>query len=320
MIGKLLVVVAALVTLSACGGSDDAPVNPPVVQPPVSAPVPAAVVATHLEMTDQVFAIRDPDRVVAQDRESAGAPSYTRTRRDEIVCGGGVSCVFPAGAGGGRNILDGVSHPRSEARDASIGFHQRVLASATPVGRVGGVRAFRVDVQGPLAEVYGGWGDSSAWYAVWERDDRNAVDLTWSAAFGDLAGARPTALQGSAVWRGGMVGRTRDGAVELEGGSQLVYNFADNTVDLTLDDITTSNRAEDQGRVYGGDALFVWLDLPVAPDGTFGAPEGGNDRPGTDLHPVLGQVEGGFYGPQATEAAGVFDRDDVAGAFGARRE
>ena len=66
--------------------------------------------------------------------------------------------------------------------------------------------------------------------------------------------------------------------------------------------------------------MFAWEDLPVAANGTFGLSAASNNRAGTDLHPTLGQVEGAFYGPEAGEAAGVFERGGVAGAFGARRE
>ncbi|MDE0486491.1 MAG: transferrin-binding protein-like solute binding protein [Nitrospira sp.] len=55
-------------------------------------------------------------------------------------------------------------------------------------------------------------------------------------------------------------------------------------------------------------------------NGTFGLPTDGNNLAGTDVNHTLGQVEGAFYGPEAGEAAGVFERGGVAGAFGARRE
>ncbi len=316
---RFLLPAVTLALLSACGGGGGGGAAPSAV--PTPPPGPVAVIATHLEMTDQVFTFREPGRLVARDGESEGSPSYEHTRRDEVVCGEGVSCVFPAGEDGGRNILDGESHVRARERDASIGFHKSTLARANVLpDRIGGIRAFRVDVREPSAEVYGAWGEWSAFYAVWERDERGALDLTWSAAFGESTGVRPTAPEGSARWRGGMVARTRAGRVELEGSSLLVYDFADNSLDLALLGVAPTARATAGGRVYGGPGSFTWRDLPVSPDGTFGLLSGGNARVGTDLHPMLGQVEGAFYGPDAVEAAGVFERDGVVGAFGANRE
>ncbi len=324
-VNSFLVPMAALALLTACGGGGGGgpvvPGSPPRPEPPGMASSPRAVTATHLEMTDNVFVIREQGQMVAQDLEAQGTPVYTRTRRDEVVCAaGGTSCTFPAGQDGGRNAHDGIWHRRNIERDALIDFHKNVLMQNRQAGQVGGITAFRVDANNPSAEVYGGWGAWSTFYAVWERDSRDALDLTWSAAFGDLSNAQPTAAQGSATWRGGMVGRTRAGGVEVEGRSRLVYDFDDHSLDLTLEGIASSARAADQGQRYSGLSEFVWADLPVAADGTFGLSTSGNDRAGTDLHPTLGQVEGAFYGPEAGEAAGVFERDDVAGAFGARRE
>lgn len=326
-LNPFLVLVATGALLTACGGgggggSASPPVQVPPVQPsPPQVAGPHAVTATHLEMTDNVFTIHEPGRMVVRDLESEGTPVYARTRRDEVVCAGGTSCVFPAGQDGGRNAHDGVWHERSKERDASIRFHKNVLAQGSVrAGQLGGLPAFRVDLEENSAEVYGAWGEWSAFYAVWERDIYNTLDLTWSAAFGDLTNARPTAIQGSATWQGAMVGRTRTGGVELEGRSRLVYDFAGQSLDLTLEGIAPSDRATARGQGYGGPAGFAWEDLPVAANGTFGLPTGGNDRAGTDPHPTLGQVEGAFYGPAAREAAGVFERGGVAGAFGARRE
>ncbi len=325
IVKPFLTSVAMLVVLTACGGgggggSASPPVQAPPVQPsPPQAIEPHTVPATHLEMTDNVFTILDPGRVV-KDPEAQGTPAYARTRRDEVVCTGGTSCVVQAGQDEGRNAHDGVWHPRTKARDASIAFHQNILSQGSVrTGQVGGLPAFRVDVS-EQAEVYGGWGDWSTFYAVWERDSHNALDLTWSAAFGMLTDARPTAVQGSATWLGGMIGRTRAGGVEVTGRSKLVYDFDGHSLDLTLAGIAPSDRATARGQSYGGPAGFAWEDLPVAANGAFGLPTGGNDRAGTDPHPTLGQVEGAFYGPAAGEAAGVFERGGVAGAFGARRE
>lgn len=325
----LLLVASAALLLAACGGGGRA--LPPDREPPpgpveVSVPGLDAIPAARLDMTDNVFAIVEPGRVAARDPEAEGSPVYRRERRDEVVCAG-ASCVFPAGADGGRNAHDGVRHARTRERDASIAFHGNILARgrALPAaGAAGGIPAFRVDVGDPAAppsaEIRGGWGEWSAFYSAWERDALGALDLTWSAAFGAPHGARPTELQGGATWRGAMVGHTREGGVELQGRSRLDYDFAAGTLDLTLDGIAATARATARGQSYTGPGSFAWGELPVAAGGTFGLAGHGSARPGTDLHETLGQVDGAFYGPGAAEAAGVFERSGVTGAFGARRD
>ena len=132
---------------------------------------------------------------------------------------------------------------------------------------------------------------------------------------------KPTAAQGSATWRGAMVGHTREDGIEVAGDSLLQYDFSDDTLDLTLSEIGASLRsAVRRGESYAGPESFTWSDLVQNDDGSFYIRGHGNDRAGTSLHPELGYVDGDFYGPAAEEFAGVFERDGVVGAFGGRRD
>ena len=51
-----------------------------------------------------------------------------------------------------------------------------------------------------------------------------------------------------------------------------------------------------------------FVDVPAGRRGTFGSGLAGN------------RVQGGFYGPDHVESAGVFEQSDIVGAFGAKRQ
>ena len=52
----------------------------------------------------------------------------------------------------------------------------------------------------------------------------------------------------------------------------------------------------------------IFSNLAVGPDGTFARGQSG------------GRIQGGFYGPDHAEAAGIFEQQDIVGAFGAHRQ
>ena len=172
------------------------------------------------------------------------------------------------------------------------------------------------DADGNAFLVLGGRGEYSAFYtSVYHH---RFGDRTWAGAFGYLYRDHPNADQGSATWRGAMIGATRALGTEVEGRSLLEYDFSNDTLDLTLDQIAASPYDE-SGFTYEGPSNFVWQGLPANADGSFYIPGYGNDKPGTPLHPTLGYVDGDFYGPDAAEFGGVFERDGVVGAFGGAR-
>lgn len=138
----------------------------------------------------------------------------------------------------------------------------------------------------------------------------------FSSAFGERhSGGRPSA---TATWRGAMVGQSRGSignGAQLAGEAVLTYSVSDNTIDVAFAQVS----AYDDSVTYSGPRSFTWNDLIVNSDGTFHIPGYTNDRSGTRLHPTLGYIEGDFYGPNAEETAGVFERDSVQGAWMAIR-
>ena len=164
-------------------------------------------------------------------------------------------------------------------------------------------------------------GEFSAAHMLTERFllDEGLQATAFGAAFGERHSGRPNGSSGSASWRGQMVGVATDSGSLLAGKSALTYSFADNTVDVEISGI----RAIDDRFAYAGSSSLAWSGLSVNSDGSFYIPGYNNDRSVADLdsalHPTLGYIDGDFYGPDAEEAAGIFTRDNVTGAWVARK-
>ncbi|MCY3598066.1 MAG: thermonuclease family protein [Rhodospirillales bacterium] len=144
-------------------------------------------------------------------------------------------------------------------------------------------------LRGDFANVHGQWMDDSVFVIV---DDSVAV------SFGGSPGTTPTA-PGGAVWRGALVGvdtRTQD---RIEGDAVIdIDDFARPDVDIAftgLEDTHGRSRAD-----------LRWDDIPVV-KGTF------------RMQDADGTIEGRFYGSGHREIGGIFDRDQLTGAFGASR-
>ena len=153
-----------------------------------------------------------------------------------------------------------------------------------------------------------------------ERESPRYQVVGYSDALGERHAGRPSDPDGgSATWRGQMVGGAMDNGSPLAGKSTLTHSFADNTVDVEISEI----RAIDDNFAYAGSSEFEWRGLSVNSDGSFYIPGYNNDRSdltmSSALHPTLGYIDGDFFGPNAEEAAGIFTRDNVNGAFVAKK-
>ena len=162
---------------------------------------------------------------------------------------------------------------------------------------------------------------SAALISLWTVDYPGTTPrdrlISYGVAFGERHG-RPSGASGSATWRGGMVGAAMDSASPLAGESALTYSFGDNTVDVRISGIRAVGDAS-----YTGGTSLTWSGLAVNSDGSFYIPGYNNDRSdltlSSALHPTLGYIDGDFYGPNAEEAAGIFTRGNVNGAFLAKK-
>ena len=104
-----------------------------------------------------------------------------------------------------------------------------------------------------------------------------------------------------------MVGTPRDGALRgnvLQGDAVLTYTLSGTggALDAAFTDIKNLDR-----NAAHATPTMRFDDVPVADDGTYRAGLTGN------------RIQGGFYGPNHAEAAGVVEQGGIVGAFGAKR-
>ena len=123
-------------------------------------------------------------------------------------------------------------------------------------------------------------------------------------SIGQASDTNPVA--GNATWEGvmvgGRIGETSEIGDPVRGDATLTYDFGSAHMDVAFTSIR-SIRDVDVPAVYPN---MTWQNLPVR-DGRFG---GGFDDP---------TIEGRFYGPNHEEVGGIFQRNRIVGAFGAKR-
>ena len=113
----------------------------------------------------------------------------------------------------------------------------------------------------------------------------------------------------SATWNGMMVGAITSGADNndiVQGDAMIgIDNFSSENVDVVFSEIinlNTGNMVED--------GTMTWTGLTLT-SGAF------DDK---DENAPNGFIKGRFYGATHGKVGGVFERDDIVGAFGATRQ
>ena len=153
---------------------------------------------------------------------------------------------------------------------------------------------------------YGGWLQHSVFVAESAEVIRNPLLTGVSAAYGYSAGnaTGSNPVSGSASWNGVMVGMdtsdTQARGNPVQGHADIDLDLASEEVDVAFTSIVDLVTGDSHG-------AMVWTDLALI-DGGFGTGSTGNS------------ITGRFYGPDHEEAGGVFERNQIVGAFGAARE
>ena len=295
---KHILVVPALILLSACGGGDGgAPADVPVEdvqdltnsQPPLETAADqsaraAAIIsrADSLIMSTSYMETTDPDYPQIQFRADCS----------------GTRCTIHEPQSGFTDTvsIDDMGFLPSTSRSV-LGKNGITLVehNASNVGAYDTARAYGSWMQHSAFQVQEGRavGDE---ITLWVRDGQVA---------GDLTGHSPDI---SATWRGVMVGTPATGADRgdfLQGDAFLSYDF--NTSGYAEVDAEFTNiKNIDRNRGHSV-ASIRFDDVPAYTDGTFEAGLTGN------------RIQGGFYGPGHAETAGIFEQQDVVGSFGAKR-
>ena len=160
--------------------------------------------------------------------------------------------------------------------------------------------------------VYGGWLTYSA-FEVGVIASPSIASSEVSAAitisYGNRAGTNPSESTGmTATWTGAMAGMDMSAANRenfIHGEAMATVDFVNSDMDLTFSNLVDLNDADRNSALNGMD--WTWENLSLT-DGAF---QSGSD---TD------QVEGQFYGPNHEEVGGTFERNQVLGAFVAKRQ
>ena len=174
------------------------------------------------------------------------------------------------------------------------------LAQLSAAGRYGDTNGL-YEYQG-----YGGWLEHSA-FTVQFHKTTNAGDaefpilsdselsLLIAHSFGKASAKNPTA---TATWTGVMVGATKSEGHVIHGDATIEFIIdIPNALDITFDNIKNFNTNADAATT-----TMTWSSVRLE-DGVFAD---ANDT-----------IRGNFYGDSLEEVGGIFDRDNIIGAFGA---
>ena len=162
-----------------------------------------------------------------------------------------------------------------------------------------------LEYAGANLRAYSAWLEHSAFGVIREGGTTNGVGWTlrYGVAGGDLTtGSRPSV---GAAWTGVMVGTPATGAERgdyLQGDASLTVTAANQLY------IDFSNIVNLHTGAAHSVTTATFDEVPVAADGTFAKGTAGN------------RVQGGLYGPDHAEATGVFEQNDIVGAFGAKKQ
>ena len=142
-----------------------------------------------------------------------------------------------------------------------------------------------------------------------QSGEEGTVDVWYGMTVGDLSETPPT---GSATWLGIMVGTpvTGDARGErLVGDAALTYDFPSegDGSGPSLDVAFGGIKNIDRGTAHTVETVS-FENVEVSAEGTFGTGFVGS------------RIQGAFYGPDHAETAGIFEQQDIVGAFGAHRQ
>lgn len=124
-----------------------------------------------------------------------------------------------------------------------------------------------------------------------------------SFTVGDLTDSRPL---GNATWQGLMVGMPTTGDDSgdlLQGDATLTYSLDNQSLDAEFTNIQNIDKLAAHSV-----STVRFTGVPVDAEGEFEAGSVGN------------RVQGGFYGPDHAETAGIFEKSNIVGSFGAKKQ
>lgn len=256
-----------------------------------------------------------------RERTGSTAPLETaaeqRERSGEIILRADLMMMSPihGEAVSGRptfRVLADCSSEACEFGEPTVGFSDYFtigdltnnLNAATFALAKHGITLFKINegASDGSFESYGSWMDHSG-FSVNAFTSHEFVSFRHGMAGGDLTGTRPAS---TATWTGLMVGTPATGSRRnnlLQGDAALTYDFS-GSLDASFTNIKDITRNRDHSV-----QTIRFENVPVSTRGTFFHARSDNSR-----------IEGAFFGPGHAEATGVFEKSNIVGAFGAKRQ
>lgn len=294
---RLGIILFSLATVSsACGGGGGGGVGSGTIPQLIPNPI------TYTNMVAEVSAIRGASDTLLMTDVFVTRPGLPRVERIQTFCGFRLCQAFDSGY----KLVDIslLDFPLSDR----VGTHRFYTS-------IDGVNI--VDIRGSDEEAgivtnfntLGGWLDYSAFAVdvnsvvsgVSDGVDLRGTGFAAAYSLGDATGTTPAF--GDATWTGTMVGGdtslTANRGNRIIGDATLRFDLPQNTIDVSF----TNIRDIDAGRPHGH---ITWQNIPVT-SGSFSTGFIGNS------------IDGRFYGRNHEEVGGVFERNQIAGAFGAKR-
>ena len=292
---------AAILSLAACGGSGNLDSQPAPTLDDIrkltglSAPVETA--EAQQERNLDIFARADSLVLSTMHGETGDAevPAFRLLTR----CSG-TQCAVTEPLSGTVDTIELVNTPLRQGTPTAIGSKHGITLWWESSNNTGA----------DLASL-GAWLEHSSFAVLNESQtgEEGPLDVWYGIALGELAGTPPT---GSATWLGIMAGTPIAGDARgerLVGDAVLTYDFPSrgDGSGPSLDVAFGGIKNIDRGTAHGIEAV-IFSNIAVGPDGTFATGQSGT------------RIQGGFYGPDHAEAAGIFEQSDIVGAFGATRQ
>ena len=309
-----LIAIAAMLVLSGCGAGNQE--NMASMEFDTARTAEQVKLGTLARVESATTTLASDQHVFRFD----GASSLTFTKCEGAVCG-----VSPAPEGLEAALERALDDPESDF--GSKHFAERLKDSLTLKPQTETVRSIplvegfgqRTDERAFSARFYGGWLDEGAFFVnrttLTIRDEQGRPigpgDVFDSSALGVASATAPTAAQGmSATWKGVMIGVDVSDFVTrgqfVRGDATLVIDdFANLDVDIVFDNL----EALGTGAKLDGRSIPPWENVSLH-GGAFGEkPTGSNDY-----------IQGRFVGEGHAGVVGVFERGEIVGSFGAKRQ
>lgn len=180
-------------------------------------------------------------------------------------------------------------------------FSRDASSSDQPVLTEQGITLFEGEEPERQNHLYGVLEDSffdSFTFVITSPDE--VIKYRGALAFGDRTRSRPSS---SGIWRGQLSAVTQSSSEFLQGDAMLTYTVSDTQglLDAVFSEITNLSRSAPHSITE-----VRFSNVEVTSSGSFSQGDQGNS------------IQGAFYGINAAEIAGTFERSGILGAFGAQ--